>query len=159
MVFVSGHCIPTNGHWLESLITPIEAGEASITYGRQIGGTQTKFSEHQVFAKYYPEQGSFEEIPFFCNNANAAVSAPLWKQLRFAENLTGLEDMEFAKRAHTTLHSRVQYVPNAVVYHHHLEGWRQVKRRYGDARLTPCSMSCPNCNSRWPMRSAVISAG
>src|SRR5262245_34465529 len=40
LVFVSGHCIPTNGHWLESLIAPIETGEAGITYGRQVGGEQ-----------------------------------------------------------------------------------------------------------------------
>jgi len=130
LAFVSAHCIPRDAQWLENLIAPIELGEVSIAYGRQIGGDDTKLSEHQVFAKYYPKQGSFEEIPFFCNNANAAVTAVLWKKLLFAENLTGLEDMEFAKRAHNALQSHVKYVPQAVVSHHHLEGWRQVKRRY-----------------------------
>jgi glycosyltransferase involved in cell wall biosynthesis len=130
LVFLSGHCVPKDREWLEKLISPIESGEASITYGRQIGGPHTKFSEHQVFAKYFPEKDRFSEIPFFCNNANAAVSASLWKRHLFAEDLTGLEDMEFAKRTCLGQDARVEYVPGAVVYHNHHETWRQVKRRY-----------------------------
>lgn len=129
-VFVSGHCIPKDEEWLEKLIAPIEQGVAEITYGRQIGVESTKFSEHQVFAKYFPAKGCFEDIPFFCNNANAAVAAGLWRQQSFAENLTGLEDMEFAKRAHAEAGAHLQYVPDAVVYHQHRETWRQVKRRF-----------------------------
>lgn len=129
IVFVSGHCVPKDSFWLERLIEPIERGEASITYGRQIGGDDTKYSEHQVFAKYFPAQGEFGQ-PFFCNNANAAVSAELWRALTFAEELTGLEDMEFAKRAHAAAGARLLYVPDAIVYHHHAESWRQIKRRY-----------------------------
>src|SRR5262249_31657881 len=56
LVFVSGHCIPKGVEWLERLISPIEKGDVQITYGRQIGGETTKFSEHQVFAKYFPER-------------------------------------------------------------------------------------------------------
>jgi rhamnosyltransferase len=130
LVFLSGHCVPTDGEWLEKLISPIENGEAAISYGRQIGGTDTKLSEHQVFVKYYPKEGRFGEIPFFCNNANAAVSADIWKRHLFAEDLTGLEDMEFARRTYLEEGARLEYVPSAVVYHHHREPWRQVKRRY-----------------------------
>jgi glycosyltransferase involved in cell wall biosynthesis len=130
LVFVSGHCIPSGVEWLERLILPIEKGDAQITYGRQIGGATTRFSEHQVFAKYFPERGVFEDVPFFCNNANAALAKGLWQKLLFAENLTGLEDMDFAKRAYEAFRARVQYVPDAVVYHYHAETWRQVKRRF-----------------------------
>jgi rhamnosyltransferase len=130
LVFVSGHCIPKGVEWLERLILPIEKGDAQITYGRQIGGKTTKFSEHQVFAKYFPERGVFKDVPFFCNNANAAFAKGLWQKLLFAENLTGLEDMDFAKRAGEAFAARLSYVPDAVVYHHHQETWRQVKRRF-----------------------------
>jgi rhamnosyltransferase len=130
LVFVSGHCIPRGVEWLEKLILPIEKGDAQITYGRQIGGETTKLSEHQVFAKYFPERGAFDDIPFFYNNANAALATALWRKLLFAENLTGLEDMDFAKRAAEAFAARLQYVPDAVVYHYHTETWRQVKGRF-----------------------------
>ena len=130
LAFVSGHCIPKGVKWLETLIAPIENGDVHITYGRQIGGQTTKLSEHQIFAKYFPETGAFKEFPFFCNNANAAMTKCLWQKLRFAENLTGLEDMDFAKRALAECSARVQYVSEAIVYHYHAETWRQVKRRF-----------------------------
>jgi glycosyltransferase involved in cell wall biosynthesis len=130
LVFLSGHCVPKAPHWLEKLISPIENRRAAISYGRHIGGPNTKFSEHQVFSKYFPSEGRFIDIPFFYNNANAAVARELWEQFLFAENLTGLEDLEFAKRTHLQQGARVEYVPEAVVYHHHHESWRQVKWRY-----------------------------
>jgi len=130
LVFLSGHCVPTDSQWLERLISPIENGKAAISYGRQIGGSTTKFSEHQVFAKYFPPRDRLSGIPFFYNNANAAASRGLWKQYLFAEDLTGLEDLEFAKRTYFEQGARVEYVPEAVVYHYHRESWRQVKRRY-----------------------------
>jgi rhamnosyltransferase len=130
LVFLSGHCEPKDAQWLEKLISPIEEGRAAISYGRQIGGPETKFSEHQVFAKYFPPRDGFSDIPFFYNNANAATARTLWNQYFFAEDLTGLEDLEFAKRTYLEQGARVEYVSEAVVYHHHDESWRQVKRRY-----------------------------
>jgi len=130
LVFLSGHCEPKDVQWLEKLISPIEEARAAISYGRQIGGPDTKFSEHQVFAKYFPPRDRFTDIPFFYNNANAATARTLWNQYLFDEDLTGLEDLEFAKRTYLEQGARVEYVPDAVVYHHHHESWRQVKRRY-----------------------------
>jgi rhamnosyltransferase len=130
LVFLSGHCEPKDAQWLEKLISPIEEARAAISFGRQIGGPDTKFSEHQVFAKYFPPRDRFSDIPFFYNNANAATSRTFWNQYLFDEDLTGLEDLEFAKRTYLEQGARVEYVPDAVVYHHHHESWRQVKKRY-----------------------------
>lgn len=129
LVFVSGHCIPVDENWLSELIAPLKNGLASYTYGRQIGGDQTRFSEHQIFSKYFPEDASLAQKGFFCNNANAAILSDAWREYQFDEELTGLEDMELAKRLVLAGYN-IAYAEKASVYHLHEETWAQVKRRY-----------------------------
>jgi rhamnosyltransferase len=129
LVFISGHCVPVSGRWLANLLHPLINGDAHITYGRQQGGPETKFSEHMLFAKYFPEADLPPPSEFFCNNANAAVRKDLWERHRFDEALTGLEDMHFARRV-VAEGGKVRYVPESSVYHYHHESWRKVKIRY-----------------------------
>lgn len=128
LVFISGHCVPVQDTWLERLVAPLDA-EAAITYGRQEGGPESKFSEHMLFAKYFPAADVPPPSPFFCNNANAALRRDIWLRHRFDETLTGLEDMHLGRRVVADGH-KVRYVPEASVYHFHHETWRKVKIRY-----------------------------
>lgn len=129
LVFVSGHCIPAAGNWLNELIKPLIEGAAEYSYGRQIGGGGSKFSECQLFRKYFPEQSQIPQDGFFCNNANAAILREVWQQYRFDEALTGLEDMELGKRL-VADGKRLAYVSSAPVYHLHEESWKKVRNRY-----------------------------
>ena len=45
LVFVSGHCIPVNEYWLATLIAPLQDGLAEYTYGRQLAGSHSCWSE------------------------------------------------------------------------------------------------------------------
>jgi glycosyltransferase involved in cell wall biosynthesis len=128
LVCVSGHCVPTDESWLTRLVTPFSRPEVCATYGRQIGGPWTRFSEHQIFSKYFPSNTA-SQSPYFTNNANAAWRRAAWERFRFDEDLTGLEDMHLGRRL-VQAGMRVEYVPDAVVYHHHHETWAQVRRRY-----------------------------
>ena len=56
LVFISGHCIPEDKYWLKNLVDPLIKQECDYVYGRQIGRDTTKFSENQVFKKYFPEK-------------------------------------------------------------------------------------------------------
>lgn len=130
LIFISGHCVPTDPNWLWSLVLPFRDEAVAVTYGRQQGGPETKFSEHCLFEKYFPPTGNGEhQAPFFCNNANSAFRRSAWAKVRFDESLTGLEDMHLARKLWET-GGRVAYVPEASVYHYHHERWAQVKRRY-----------------------------
>lgn len=129
LVFISGHCIPYDTTWLKSLVAPLQANEASYSYGRQIGDHTTKFSEHQLFAKYFPEDPARAQSGFFCNNASAALTKTAWRDHKFNEDLTGLEDMELAKRLIEASHE-IAYAADSIVYHIHDESWLQVRRRY-----------------------------
>lgn len=129
LVFVSGHCVPTDWHWLQRLCAPIRDGLADYTYGRQIGGPQSRYSECHIFEKYYPASSAVPQAGYFANNANAAIARSAWAAYGFDEELTGLEDMDLAKRLHQA-GGRIGYVAEAAVYHYHHESWLQVRRRF-----------------------------
>jgi rhamnosyltransferase len=128
-VLLSGHCIPSSQHWLQNLVQPLADGLVEYCYGRQIGGSQTYWSECQIFAKYFPEVSSVPQQGFYCNNANSAITADTWNRFRFNEELTGLEDMHLAKRL-VAERGAVGYVADASVFHIHHESWQQVQRRF-----------------------------
>ncbi|MBT4408323.1 MAG: T9SS type A sorting domain-containing protein, partial [Bacteroidetes bacterium] len=125
LIFISGHCVPTNSSWLKNLVQPIMNGECDYTYGRQVGRDTTKYSEQQVFSKYFPLECSVPNKGFFCNNANAALLKSTWEKYKFDEFLTGLEDMHLAKKIVDNGHF-IGYVSTAVVYHIHDETWGQM---------------------------------
>ena len=129
LVYVSGHCIPIENTWLIKLIKPIRDDVAGYTYGRQIGRDTTKYSEGKIFEKYFPLESKIPQNDFFCNNANSAISRKVWSEYKFDEQVTGLEDMELAKRYHDK-QGKIAYVAEACVYHIHNETWSQTRRRY-----------------------------
>lgn len=129
LVLISGHCVPTDSRWLQTLCKPVVDRVVDLTYGRQIGGPESHFSECRIFNKYYPDSSDIPQEGFFCNNANSALARAAWKRYRFNEEVTGLEDMELAQRL-VRDGGRVGYVAEACVYHHHSESWKQIERRF-----------------------------
>jgi glycosyltransferase involved in cell wall biosynthesis len=129
LVFISAHCYPATTRWLQELVAPFQDAQVALVYGRQRGDASTKFSEHQVFAKWFPETSDFRQQLPFCNNANAAIRKSVWQQMPYDETLTGLEDIAWAKRAIAAGHL-VAYNAEAEIVHVHNEAWKQVFRRY-----------------------------
>lgn len=129
LVFISGHCIPKDENWLINLIYPIFEKKVGYTYGMQEGRDTTKFSERILFSKYFPEETKNPQQGFFCNNANSAIDREVWNKYKFDEEVTGLEDMELAKR-YSEDGGKIAYIAEAAIYHIHDETWTQTRRRY-----------------------------
>lgn len=129
LVLISGHCVPANFYWLASLTAPLKNKQVDLTYGRQIGGPYTHWSESRIFSKYYPSVSNIPQQSFFCNNANSALTAECWYKYKFDETLTGLEDLHLAKRL-VGDGGKVGYTAEASVFHYHHESWSQVKKRF-----------------------------
>lgn len=129
LVFISGHCIPKEHDWLHNLVLPLLNENVVYTYGRQLGRDTTKFSERQLFLKYFPTENSIPQEGIFCNNANSAIIKSIWEQYKFDEYLTGCEDMYLAKEL-VKNNLLLGYVANAPVYHIHDESWEKVRIRY-----------------------------
>jgi len=129
VVIASAHVYPVYPDWLEKLLEPLNENQTALTYGKQRGARQTKYSEHQIFAKWFPEQSvSLQEHPF-CNNANAAIKRELWEQHHYHEGLPGLEDLEWANWAYKAGY-KIAYQAEAEVIHVHNETWKSVYNRY-----------------------------
>src|SRR3546814_6424285 len=146
LILISGHCVPRDRHWLRALCQPIIDGLVDYSYGKQIGGPESRYSECRIFAKYFPDQSSLPQEGFFCNNANSAIARSAWAQYRFDEEVTGLEDMELAQRLYRD-RGRIGYVAEACVYHHHAESWPQVQRRFESEALA-LQRIMPQINAR-----------
>ncbi|HEX9795426.1 MAG TPA: glycosyltransferase family A protein [Anaerolineales bacterium] len=129
IVIASAHVFPVYPDWLERLVAPFEDPAVALSYGKQRGGPETKFSEHQIFAKLYPDQSQARQHSPVCNNANAAIRRQLWRQHPYDESLSGLEDLAWAQWALAQGHY-LAYVAEAEVIHIHEESARQVYNRY-----------------------------
>ncbi|MET0497661.1 MAG: glycosyltransferase family 2 protein [Steroidobacteraceae bacterium] len=129
LVFISGHCIPVGVDWLQNLVRPILAAQAVYSYGKQVGNEDSYFSERQLFRKYFPDHSMVPQTGFFANNANSALLASTWRELRFDEQLTGLEDMDLAKKI-SGRQLGIAYCADAPVYHLHDESWGKIRLRY-----------------------------
>ena len=73
VVFASAHVYPVYPDWLEKLLEPFQEPQVALTYGKQRGNQQSKFSEHQIFTQWFPETHQPIQSHPFCNNANAAI--------------------------------------------------------------------------------------
>ena len=129
IVIASAHVYPVYPDWLERLLAPFSDAAVGLVYGKQRGGAATHFSEHQVFAHWFPEQSQARQAHPFCNNANAAIRRNLWQQRPYDETVSGLEDLEWAHWAMEQGHA-IAYVAEAEVIHIHNETPSGVYNRY-----------------------------
>ena len=129
VAIASAHVYPVYPDWLERLLEPFADPSIALTYGKQRGDENSKFSEHQIFARWFPDVSSLRQAHPFCNNANAAIRRTIWEKHPYDETLTGLEDLAWAKEVKSEKYE-VSYVAEAEVIHVHSETPRGVRNRY-----------------------------
>ena len=128
-VIASAHVYPVYPDWLERLLTPLTNPRLAIAYGKQRGYERSKFSEQQIFARWYPEAPDPHQAGPFCNNANAAIRRSVWDGHHYDESLTALEDLAWALWVQAKGYG-IAYVPEAEVVHVHHETPAGVMNRY-----------------------------
>lgn len=129
IVIASAHVYPVYPDWLERLLAPLSDRGVALAYGKQRGNANTRYSESQIFNRWYPDQSQIRRSNPFCNNANAAIKRSLWEKHPYDESLSGLEDLEWAHWAMETGYA-VAYVAEAEVVHVHEDNPRGVYNRY-----------------------------
>jgi len=128
-VIISAHCYPYDDTWLARLISPFTDPKVAVSFGQQRGNEITKYSEHQIFAQWFPDVSSDDYPIPFTNNANSAIRREIWRQTPYEETLAGLEDIHWAKKIKGR-GLKIAYRADAVVIHVHEESSRQIYRRY-----------------------------
>lgn len=128
-MFASAHVYPIYDTWVERLVAPFDDQQVALTYGLQQTPPNGRFSEQRLLSQWFPARSAPRQRHPFCNNANAAIRRSAWEQRHYDEQLTGLEDLDWAKYAMERGHS-IAYVAEAPVVHVHDESFRQVFNRY-----------------------------
>ena len=129
LVIASAHVYPVHSDWLERLLAPFHNDKIALVYGMQRGSEATNFSEHQVYARWFPDHSDENQAHPFCNNANAAIRRSLWERFPYDETLTGLEDLAWAKKVMGAGY-RIAYEAHAEVIHVHCQSPRAIANRY-----------------------------
>jgi rhamnosyltransferase len=129
LVIASAHVYPLHRDWLSQLLAPFQDEQIALSYGRQVGDQVSKYSETRLFTKWFPNHSDSNQQHPFCNNANAAIRRSVWQEYRYDESLTGLEDLDFAKRVLRD-GRRIAYVAEAQVAHVHEETPARIYNRY-----------------------------
>lgn len=130
LVLASAHVYPVFDDWLERLLEPLRRDPGlALVYGKQRGEAGSRLSERRVFEQWFPDSSLARQDHPFCNNANAALRRRLWQEMPYDEELTGLEDIDWARRAQARGYG-IAYSAEAEVKHLHNETWPQVFKRY-----------------------------
>jgi glycosyltransferase involved in cell wall biosynthesis len=129
LVIVSAHVYPVYNDWLENMLKPFNDPDVALVYGKQRGDKTARYSEHQIYKQWFPNGSEVHQKHPFCNNANAVVRRSLWKEIPYDEELTGLEDLAWAKSV-TVLGKKIVYSAEAEIIHVHEESYMQILNRY-----------------------------
>jgi len=129
VVIASAHVYPVYPDWIESLLRPFDDERVALTYGKQRGPADAKYSEQQIYHQWYPDTSKINQPTAFCNNANAAIRKRLWEDNIYDETLTGLEDLAWAKWAKEQGY-KLSYIAEAEIIHVHNETPHGVYNRY-----------------------------
>ncbi|WP_051292861.1 glycosyltransferase [Citrifermentans bremense] len=129
IVIASAHVYPLYTDWLERLLAPFADPEVALVYGKQRGAADAWYSEQQIYKKWFPEESLADQGHPFCNNANAAIRRSLWEEHHYNRDLTGLEDLEWAKRFFEA-GKKIAYCAEAEIVHVHEEKAAQIYNRY-----------------------------
>lgn len=118
VAILSAHCIPLNNKWLARMVMDFFDGSVAAVYGRQEPLPDSDpFDKRDLWTVFGLEMKVQTKDHFF-HNANSMIRRSVWEQVPFDEELTGVEDRDWAKKV-IGLGYKVVYEPQASVYHFH----------------------------------------
>jgi rhamnosyltransferase len=129
IVIASAHVYPIFDDWLVRLLGRFEDPDVALSFGRQTVPASARFSERRLLEQWFPSDSRNDRRDPFCNNANAAIRRALWREHPYDEQLTGLEDLAWAK-AMMARGMSIAYAADAPVVHVHDESFAQTVNRY-----------------------------
>jgi rhamnosyltransferase len=129
LLFASAHVYPEFDDWLQRIADEFKDAQVGLVYGRQRAGETNKFSEGVLMKRWFPDVSVQHQESAFCNNANCAVRRSIWMQLPYDEDITGLEDLSWAKVV-KSWGWQINYNHEASIIHTHEETWKQIYNRY-----------------------------
>jgi len=118
VAILSGHCIPAHDRWLSALAAHFDDPDVAGVYGRQLPLPDSHaFDKRDLWTTFGVER-RVQRSDYFFHNANSMIRRDVWEDLPFDEDISGVEDRDWARKVLAT-GRRIVYEPLAAVYHHH----------------------------------------
>jgi glycosyltransferase involved in cell wall biosynthesis len=118
LVFLSGHCIPTDSEWLGNLIRGFANEKIVGVYGRQLPMSFTSANDKRDLFITFGLDEKIQKKDSFFHNANSAIRRKMWETIPFDNEATNIEDRIWASQVQAQGYW-IKYEPEAKVYHHH----------------------------------------
>jgi len=118
IVCISCHCIPVDKYWLENLIKKFKNKKIAAIYGRQLPLNFSKDSDKRDLLITFGLDPKIQKKDYFFHNANSAIRKSIWKQKKFDEKTTNIEDRIWAGQI-LKMGYWIYYEPKAAVFHYH----------------------------------------
>jgi glycosyltransferase involved in cell wall biosynthesis len=118
LVFLSGHCIPTDSKWLGNLIRGFDNEKIVGVYGRQLPMSFTSANDKRDLFITFGLDEKIQKKDSFFHNANSAIRRKIWETIPFDNEATNIEDRIWASQVQAQGYW-IKYEPEAKVYHHH----------------------------------------
>jgi glycosyltransferase involved in cell wall biosynthesis len=135
IAILSGHCIPLNEKWLACLSAAFENERIAGVYGRQEPLPDSNaFDKRDLWTTFGVER-RIQRKDYFFHNANSMIRRRVWDETPFDEEISGVEDRDWAKKV-LRMGYAITYEPSASVYHYHgIHQGRNVERAERVARV------------------------
>ena len=118
VAILSGHCVPVHDRWLSALAAHFDDPSVAGVYGRQVPLPDSHaFDKRDLWTTFGVER-RVQQKDYFFHNANSMIRRAVWRELPFDEQISGVEDRDWARKVLARGH-RIVYEPLAGVYHHH----------------------------------------
>jgi len=118
IVCLSGHCIPKDKNWLSNLIYELNDKEVAGVYGKQEPLSYSSDIDKRDLINLFGLDKKIQiKEPFF-HNANSAFRKEVWKEFKFDETLSNIEDRAWGKKVINSGY-KIIYQPDACVFHWH----------------------------------------
>jgi glycosyltransferase involved in cell wall biosynthesis len=135
IAILSGHCIPLNEKWLACFCAAFQDELVAGVYGRQEPLPDSDpFDKRDLWTTFGLER-RVQTRDIFFHNANSIIQRRVWTEVPFDEEISGVEDRDWAKKVLARGY-KIVYEPSASVYHHHgIHQGRNVERAERVARV------------------------
>jgi glycosyltransferase involved in cell wall biosynthesis len=118
VAILSGHCVPAHDRWLSALAAHFDDPTVAGVYGRQIPLPDSHpFDKRDLWTTFGVER-RVQRKDYLFHNANSMIRRSVWTGLPFDEDISGVEDRDWARKVLARGY-HIVYEPLATVYHHH----------------------------------------